>query len=157
MFVLLVFQGMQLLQAWVYRAFMLKCLAMVICDHMPSTYVCSFDTAELLNKIQSNYHGLPLSSPSLLQELAPLILFQALQEGILRLAETSVSVPNAIILWTMGSAKFCFLSNLIWQANLSMAFTGSGGGIFLHWMPTCIHLSITPHSEKAVYSLSIVT
>ena len=81
MFVLLISQGMQLLLAWVYGAFMFKCQA-VICGRMSSTYLRSFDTAELLTKFQSNYHGLPLSSPSLQQELAPLILSQAVPEGI---------------------------------------------------------------------------
>ena len=101
MFVLLICQGMQLLLVWVYGAFMFKCQA-VICGRMSSTYLCSFDTAELLTKFQSNYHDLPLSSPSLQQELAHLILFKAVHEGILHLAETSTSVSNTIIFLDNG-------------------------------------------------------
>ena len=115
-------------------------------------------THQSLTKFQSKYHGLPLSSPSLLQELAPLILFHAVQEGILYFTETSTSVLNAIMLWTMGSAKFCFPNNLIWKANLPMALTRSGGNNFYtECQPASTLVPRCNHRKPCIHSILLLT
>ena len=109
--------------------FKIKCLA-VACGKTQSTYMRQFDTTDLLDhssdalwtyRSQNNYHGLPIASPGLPRDTAPVVLFHGIQDILLQLLQTGATLPSTIVLWTKGSAKHTFLTSLVQNSNLPMA------------------------------------
>ena len=103
----------------------------VACGTTSTTYTRHFDTTDLLSRPadaiwtyrhQTDHHGLSISSAALPRNLASNVLFHALQENLLEILEEGKPTPQALILWTKGTAMKNYVHSLISVAGLPIPF-----------------------------------
>lgn len=71
---------------------------------------------------KTDHHGLSISSAGLPRNLASNVLFHAIQENLLEILEEGKPTPQALILWTKGTAMKNYVHSLISVAGLPIPF-----------------------------------
>ena len=95
------------------QPFTLQCLSLAFCQTR-STYMRYFNASHILEddpaalrtyNFQTCHHGLARAGQGLPQEMANMVLLQAVNENLIALAEDGLPAPPLLIVWVKGHEK----------------------------------------------------